>query len=199
MFAYGKYRTWRFEYEDIEACLRKRPWLVDPKRMEQSYFRAIVRDAWQQDPWYNCYETAPLLGLVDHNAVHRYLQRGWLKYEKRPGAGGLGEYVIRRSAIDEMLAHDPRPEHERYAFLKSMKVRRKNWLSEGRPVAIMKEWLIRCPVCRHKVRIKAEPNLRAPMIKEPFTERYATGACTHGKRVLLEGRRKRADKSRAEN
>ncbi len=199
MFAYGKYRTWRFEYEDIEACLQARPWLVDFKRMEQSYFRSMVREAYEKDPWYNAYDAAPLLGLVDHNAVHRYIHRGWLKVERRPGAGGLGEYVIRRSAIEAMLAHDPRPEHERYVFLKSLKVRRKNWLREGRPIAVLKEWLIRCEVCHHKVRIKADPNLRAPMIKELFTETYTHGSCCHGKRVLLEGRRKRADKSRAEN
>lgn len=180
VFAYGKYRTWRFEYEDIEACLRARPWLVDLKRVETGYFRSMVREAWEKDPWYDCYEAAPFLGLVDHNAVHRYIHRGWLKAERRPGAGGLGEYVIRRSAIAEMLKNDPRPDHCRFSLLKS---RRRHWLDEGRAVAIMTEWMIRCPLCRHKVRIKAESKLFAPRVKQLFIEQFATGSCTHGRCV----------------
>ncbi len=186
MFSYGKYRTWRFEYEDIVACLQRRPWLVDLKRMGQSYFRSMVREVWEKDPWYNAYEAAPLLGLVDHNAVHRYIQRGWLNTERRAGAGGLGEYVIRRSAIDEMLANDPRPDHIRFSLLKS---RRKTWLKEGRAVSLMTLWVMKCPLCGHRVRIKADSKIFAPRLKELFIQQFATGSCTHGRAVDIKASR----------
>ncbi|MDP2730280.1 MAG: hypothetical protein Q8O55_07350 [Dehalococcoidales bacterium] len=92
-------------------CLRRRPWLVKPDSMPQSYFRSLVREEWERDPWYSCVEAQRFLGLHDEhaNAVHRYIRRGWIKAERKPGAGGLGEYVIRKSAIDYFIKNDPRP------------------------------------------------------------------------------------------
>jgi hypothetical protein len=188
-FYYGKTPCWSFEYEDIITCLRERPWLVDLKKMEISYFRTVVREEYERDPWYGTREAAPFLGLVDINAVHRYIRHGWLPAVRRPLVGGKRHgswgWVIRRSDIDAMLKNDPRPTRRRYALIKS---RRRAWLDEGRPVPVLKEWLIRCPLCRHKVRIIAEPNLRSPHIKELFVKKYATNQCTHGHKVLIDGR-----------
>lgn len=123
-FCYGRNLVNRFEYEDIIKCLRKRPWLVEPGSMPQSYFRTLVRQAWDSDPWYDVKEAQQFLGLHDEhaNAVHRYIQRGWLEADRRPGAGGLGEYVIRKRAIDRFLQNDPRPalyhEHRSAAAVK---------------------------------------------------------------------------------
>ena len=80
--------------------------------MPESYFRAIAREEWAKDPWYNCKEASAFFGLIDPHAdaLKRYIRRGWMQAERRPGAGGLGEYVIRKSAIDTFLHHDPRPE-----------------------------------------------------------------------------------------
>lgn len=188
-FSYGKTRCWSFEYEDIIACLQARPWLLDPKRMERSYFRTIVREEYKKDPWYNCREAAPFLGLVDINAVHRYITRGWLPAVRRPLVGPLGRrswgWVIRQSDIKKMLLNDPRPGRRRYALLKS---RRASRLKEGLPVAVLKEWMLLCPKCQRKVRIIADPNLRSPHVKELFIQRYCQEQCSHGKKVLLERR-----------
>lgn len=108
-FSYGLNRVWSFEYEAIIECIRKRPWLAHIKRMEQSYFRTVALEEYQSNPWYTCGEAAPLLGLVDHNAVQRYIKRGWLRADRKPGAGGLGQYVIRQRDIDVFLLDDPRP------------------------------------------------------------------------------------------
>lgn len=185
-FAYGATLCWSFEYEDIIRCLKKRPWPVNLAKMEMSYFRTIVKAEYERDPWYGCKEAAPFLGLVDINAVHRYIHRGWLQAFRRPLVGGnrTGSwgFVIRRSAIDAMLKNDPRPARRRYALIKT---RRQAWLDEGRPVPILKEWLLRCPKCRHRVRIIADPNLRSPQIKSFFIQQYASNQCSHGKKVLL--------------
>jgi hypothetical protein len=110
-YRYGKSWVYHFEYEDILSCIRKRPWLVKPLSMPQSFFRSIARDKWDKDPWYDAHEASVLLGLKDKqcNALHRYIKSGWIPAERRPGAGGLGEYVIRKKAIDYFLKHDPRP------------------------------------------------------------------------------------------
>ena len=78
--------------------------------MPESYFRAIAREEWAKDPWYNCKQAQAFCGLYNPHAdaFHRYIRRGWIHAERRPGAGGLGEYVIRKSSIDAFLANDPR-------------------------------------------------------------------------------------------
>ncbi len=186
-FSYGKYRVWSFSYEAIEKCLRERPWLVNLQKMERSYFRTIVQEEYDRDPWYNSGEAAQFFGLVDFNAIHRYIHRGWLQAFRRPIVGGIRTgswgFIIKRSAIDAMLKNDPRPARRRYALMKS---RRRAWLDEGRPVPVLKEWLIRCPRCRHQVRIIADPNIRSPRIKELFVLKYGGNHCSHGKKVLLE-------------
>jgi len=114
----GKTFMWGFLYEDIVKCLRRRPWLVEIKRMEESYFRSIVQEEWNKNPWYNCEQAAPLLGVKDHNAVKRYIHRRWLPAVRKP-AGGTWEWIIRKTAVDAFLKDDPRSDHRRQAYAKS--------------------------------------------------------------------------------
>lgn len=110
-FSYGRNRVYDFRQEDIESCMRRHPYLVDPNTMPESFFRAIVREQWERNPWYTCGEAGKLLGLKDRHAsaLKRYIAHGWIKVTTRPGAGGWGEFIIRKSAIDTFLEHDPRP------------------------------------------------------------------------------------------
>ena len=108
-FCYGRNRVWNFQYEDIIQCIEKRPWLANLDRMEESYFRSIVLGEYRSNPWYTADQAAPLIGVADCNPVRRYIIKGWLRAEKRPGAGGRGEYVIRKKDIDAFLQNDPRP------------------------------------------------------------------------------------------
>ena len=50
-FHCGLNQVWRFEYEDIVRCIRKRPWLVHIEWIEQSYFRTVAQKAYQSNPW----------------------------------------------------------------------------------------------------------------------------------------------------
>ena len=56
--------------------------------MERSYFRSLVKEVRDEDPWFTCDEVAPKLGLVDPNAVKRYIHRGWLPAERQVGQTG---------------------------------------------------------------------------------------------------------------
>jgi len=108
-FCYGRNLVWNFQYEDIIQCIEKRPWLANLDRMEESYFRSIVLEERRSNPWYTAEQAAPLIGVADHAPVQRYIIKGWLHADRRPGAGGFGEYVIRKKDIDAFLQDDPRP------------------------------------------------------------------------------------------
>lgn len=179
----GKTLIWNFQYEDIVKCLRERPYLVDCRKMEPSMFRAIVKEEYARDPWYNTTQAAPFMGVIDHNAVKRYIYRGWLKATRRPKSGGYWEWIVRKSAIEAFLANDPRRQHERAALIKS---RRSAHLKNFEPSAILKEWMIKCPVCKHFVRLIADPNATGPEVKEMFLKQYTIEKCTHKRRCLID-------------
>jgi len=167
-----------FTEEDVIKCLRQRPWLVDLKCMERHYFHSVVIREWQRDPWYNCQEAAALLGLKADNAVKRYIHRGWLLAERKPGTGSWkGEWIIRRSAIKKFLANDPRPSHRYNAFSKARKL---GLRQEGRPTRIGMVWNFSCPRCGQEVRIMAPPDMMGPEVREKFISIYVNGTCLHG-------------------
>ncbi len=145
----------------------------------------MVKEEWDRDPWFTAEQAAPKLGLIDHNAVKRYIRRGWLAAERKPGAGGLGVWIIRQSAIAKLLKNDPRREHRRLALVKS---RHQASYRNHDPVALQKIWVIKCPVCRHKTTIKSNPNLAAPELKGLFLRLYTNGTCSHGKVCIIQER-----------
>jgi hypothetical protein len=171
--------VWGFTYEAIEECLRKRPWLVDFRKMERSFFRSIVKDAWDEDPWFTSEEAAPKLGLIDPNAIKRYIRRGWLSAERKPTSGAWqGMWIVRQSAIDAFLEDDPRHEYKHLSLVRS---RHLNSYKNHFPIALQKIWVIKCPVCKHKTTIKANPHIAGPELKSLFLEIYTNGTCSHGK------------------
>lgn len=103
----GHYQVWHFDAENIEKFLYDKPWLFNPKKMPQHYFRSIVREEYDKDPWYTYLEAAPLLGVKSDWSVRRYISRGWLPVLGET-AGPLSVSIIRRSSIEHFLANDPR-------------------------------------------------------------------------------------------
>ncbi len=174
-FYQGLNRVWDFQEGDIAECLKRRPWLVDLKRMETSFFRSIVKEEMQKDPWYTASQAAPLLGVKTDDEVLRYCRKGWLPAEKKPGGPHQWRWIIRRSAIEGFLANDPRPQYRRK---QRAEVRRNCLLAQGRPVRMSINWLIRCPSCRQEIMILADPRYDGPDIKRLFLEKYS--GCSHG-------------------
>jgi len=102
-FCYGKNAVWDFEYKDIVTFVRKYCWLFNLGRMPQSYFRTIVRKEYNKNPWYTTIEVARILHLKSKNTVAKYIRLGLLKAKKRSRPGPDGEYIIRKSALDEFI------------------------------------------------------------------------------------------------
>lgn len=154
--------------------------------MEESYFRSIVKEEYEGDPWFTPIEVAHFLGLADQNPIHRYIYKGWLPAEKRPGKPWQGAWIIRKSAIDAFLKNDPRPGHTRLALVTT---RHRVILKQGKPIRVFTVWKLKCPNCGYRVRIKADPCLAGPKVKELFTSKFnQNGVCTHGKSCIVERR-----------
>lgn len=114
----GKNYIWCFLDEDIEKFLHEKPWLFDVREMPRHYFRFIIREEYDRDPWYTCVEAAALLG-VKPITVKKYIRRDWMPTPKRQtGPWRSTRIRIRRSTIEYFLAHDPRsPQEEKSLIL----------------------------------------------------------------------------------
>jgi hypothetical protein len=177
----GANKKWLFTEEAIIDCLRARPWLCDPKTMPEGYFRSIVREEWAKDRWYTPAEAAPLLGLIDFNAVHRYIYKGWLSAEKKPGGPWQGKWIIRHSSILKFLASDPRPSQSQVISSN----RRKGQLSLGLPMRLSICWSVLCKLCGERVLVVANPALKTATLTEQFHKVYTNGHCSHGLQCTL--------------
>lgn len=179
----GEYHAWRFLDKQIEKFLHSKPWLFDPGKMPQHYFRSIVQAEYDKDPWYTCIEAAPLLGVKTDDAIQRYILHGWLKAEKKPGGPWQGKWIIRRSAIEKFLANDPRPQHK---YDMASTSRKRTWRKHGNPLRLSIIWSVLCPTCGNTVVVKAHPGLKGPQVQSIFTRVYSNGACSHGLICTLE-------------
>ena len=173
----SKKRLWAFTEKAVEGCLRQRPWVVNLKSMERHYFRSIIKEEWDRDPWYTVRETAALLGIKNRNTVSGYISQGWLKAEHNQCMGGK-TWVIRRSAIQAFLKDDPRPAHLHV-------VRRETMISSGIPQKFAIIWFVKCPACGQRVMTRAHPDLRGYQVQKRFVELYVNGTCAHTSECLI--------------
>ncbi len=181
-FKQGPYRVWSFSEEHILICLRRRPWLVDPAKMLHHYFRSVVEEEYGKDPWYTCDQAAPLLGRKDINAIHRYIRRGWLPAERKPGGPHQGIWVIRHSAIQNFLANDPRPAR----LHRLMSQGRRETLMEKAATKVATVWELRCPLCHQVVEVRSSDLRHGPQVREAFVAVHNNGTpCHHGEAVSL--------------
>lgn len=177
-------RMWTFRETSIVKCLQRRPWLVDLATIPEHYFRSVVKREWKRDPWYTVSQLHSLLG--SENTILRYIHRGWLAAEKKPcGGPNDGAWVIRGSAIEALLANDPRP---RSNFQSLSEGRRRLLLESNRASKLAVVWLLRCPSCGQEVRVSAPPQLYGPQVREEFIRLYVNGNCEHSSYCLVSTR-----------
>lgn len=176
----GTNKVWRFSEQGIARCLRRRPWLADHRRMEESFFHSVVIKEWKRDPWYGAAQAAPKLGITTLDAVHRYIHRGWLQAERKLG----GVWIIRKSAIEAFLKNDPRPGYKASTLGAS---RRRTILASGRPTKQAVIWALNCPRCGDQVKVIASPRLFGPEVKARFVAQHVNGGpCLHGPECCVE-------------
>ena len=178
----GNNRMWFFTEANVEDCLRRRPWLVDLERLEDhNHFCSIVRAEYERDPWYTVEQAAPLLGVRSANAVHRCITGGLLKAEKKPGGPWQGVWIIRKSAIDAMLADDVRPGLKKQRMVAT---RKENNYDKGVASLAARLWVMRCPRCRQTVRILSGVRATNAQVGSWFLATYA-GECNHGAETMM--------------
>jgi len=170
-----------FMPEDIEECLRIRPWLCNKDTMPESYFRSVVREEYKNNPWYDCHTVAKLINVKADETVRRYLRKGFLKGVKAPGGPHQYKWIIRQSTIEEFLAIDPRPSRNDIARTRRLAVLRR----KGKPRKLSTRWLIRCPLCLGDVIVTASPYIFGTEIMKIFTRLYTNGKCSHGEYVEI--------------
>ncbi|MFH1016354.1 MAG: hypothetical protein V1771_05090 [Chloroflexota bacterium] len=178
LFRQGPNLVWHFDPDDIEKCLRKRPWLVDLTRAENhSYFRSVILEEYERDSWYTSGEASILLGFKDPECVKRWARRGLLKSDRKPMGGAGGEWIIRGSAI-EIFKANILPglliEHR----LKAMRTRRQIKLDKGMPIQLKMIWNLACPHCGEMVTIEAHPRLHGDQVSQLYKVRV-NGTCVH--------------------
>ena len=59
----GRHHPWMFTELAVVRFIRATPWLLSPEKVEQEhYFRAIHRQEWERDPWYDSQQSAAMMG-----------------------------------------------------------------------------------------------------------------------------------------
>jgi hypothetical protein len=181
----GGGRMWHFDYDNIVDFVRNYPWLFDTKRMEQSYFRTIVLEEYARRPWVTYPQACKMVHVAyDGPAMAQYIKKKWLHPVKKPIEGGNHwTWIFFKSDIEKFLANDPRC---LYGSV-SAATKKAHRLKEGKPVQLHLVWRMRCPVCRHMVRIEAYPRYQGKELQELFRLRFCgDGKCTHGRKVKIE-------------
>lgn len=178
----GQNRFWIFTERCVIRLLKDRPWLIDMERIEEHYFRSLVKAEWERDPWYSCDEAAQLLSIKTPDAVQRYIHFGWLPAAKRPGGPWQGKWIIRRSAIDAFLENDPRQKH-RHDMVRASRL--KIIKRDGRPIKVYMLWQLECPHCKMVVKIITPPKMFGSEVRQRFINLYVNGACSHGSVVRV--------------
>ena len=176
----GQHEMWNIVEDDIADMLKQRPWLANLQRMEEHYFRSIVKEEWRRDPWYSTAQVAQRLGLKDSETVSHYVRQGWLAAQ--PSSNGRA-YQIRQSSIESFLENDPRGEH-RSTSCRDAKIQSN--IRRGVPVKLSITWQLQCPRCNNMVTVAAPAQMAGWQMKERFTELFTNDECVHGDSCSLQ-------------
>jgi hypothetical protein len=169
---------WNFPYDNIEAFVRAHPWFFNRNKMEESYFRAIVKEEFDKDPWYTLPQACKFIGVsYISSAMASYIKKKWLHPVKKPVEGGNHwTWIFRKSDLDAFMANDPR----RYNIRRAIKSRQAKRLNEGKAVELYMVWKMKCPVCKRPVRIEANAHIRSDGVKDLFIAKFCPdGKCQH--------------------
>lgn len=101
----GPYTAWWFDVPDLERFVRESGWAYDWRRMdarrldslrrpEGSRLVMLARVVHLADPWLTYEDLARYVGLALGN-LDRWRRRGLVPHQRRMGAGGYGQIMVR--------------------------------------------------------------------------------------------------------
>jgi rRNA maturation protein Nop10 len=154
----GLNKPWYFSELNIRRFIRHYPWLLRPEKMDEHYFRSILRDEWKRDPWYSASEAAKILGCVDDTLL-RHLHRGVVQGFKRQYDRKWGRWWIRRSALQGFW--DKVRENKRQ---RSRQARKNYYRRIGQPTKLYTVWQVHCPSCGEDFTVRAPPRAHGPEV-----------------------------------
>lgn len=158
----GKHMPWAFSEQGVGRFIRQYPWLVNPARMEEHYFRSLVHQEWQQDPWYNCRAAARLVGIGE-NALQVRLRSGEVPaFQRSPGRRWSRWWVRRSALLTHFRRHDLREDRARAMAVQQRDRRCQN----GLPYKLHTVWGVVCQRCSEEYRVEAPPKMRGPQVLE---------------------------------
>lgn len=110
----GPYRVWHIAMADVERFLHEYPFLVHNwRQMAPHYFRSIVRQEWEKDPWYSLKEATRIVGLVNDLMLYKRIQEGECRgYQRSPGKA-WSQWWIRKSWLKDFKRRDTREERRK--------------------------------------------------------------------------------------
>ncbi len=82
----GPYPPWVFDEAEVIRFIQSYPWMLDLNRMDGHYFRSILCEEWERDPWYSNPEAARIIGYHPHsiaNAAREGRLRGYQRSPKK--------------------------------------------------------------------------------------------------------------------
>lgn len=112
----GPFDGWRFTDAEIERFLREHQggydvarldatWTTDPQRRRTlDRFASLARALAVRDPWLTWDQLSRAVGISGTNLERWHRRYGFIPTQRRPGAGGLGERMVRASAIPMIRA-----------------------------------------------------------------------------------------------
>ena len=159
----GRHRPWVFVDGPIGEFIRTYPWLLRPAKMkEEHYFRSLVRNEWERDPWYTTQEAASLMGVADNTLLKRF-NSGEIPAFQRSPEDRFSYWWVRRSALlEHFRCHDTREERSR----NMANMQRSRRERSGLPRRIAVVWEMVCQDCAERYTVEASPRAWSPEVLE---------------------------------
>ena len=152
----GRHHPWMFTELAVVRFIRATPWLLSPEKVEQEhYFRAIHRQEWERDPWYDSQQSAAMMGVGDE-AILRRLRTGEIPaFQRSPGKRWSRWWIRRSDLLANFRRHDTSEERARnMADMQRSKRER-----SGLPRQLHTIWEIVCQGCAERYQVQAPPRV----------------------------------------
>ena len=152
----GKNYPWMFTELAIVRFIKAYPWLLRPEAMQQEhYFRSVLRQEWERDPWYDSRQAAAMMGVGDETILRRLRSGEIPAFQRSPSKPWFRWWIRRSDLLTQFRRHDT-PEERARNMADMQRARRER---SGLPRQLHAVWEIVCQDCAERYQIKAPPRV----------------------------------------